>query len=207
MGSLLIAMISLYFLPTWGQTPSITKLSDYKKVQIQFSKPLQLGLTDFVRDYGRKASTEKKTPNYRLLYESNKLWGPEDTEGRLSCTVYQKLMLSNRLKNYNEEAVKFEKMITDKEVLNLSAETSWIIVKASPNDLGILLWLQADKKTLQMDCEKKNEKGEEKAILPQQLLNIFSENQIRLLKDGKDLLPPVTKTEDISVESTPSETP
>lgn len=207
MGSMLIALIGLYVLPTWGQALAITKLSDYKKVQVQFSKPLQLGLADFVRDHGRKAATENKTPNYRLLYESNKLWGPEDVEGRLSCTVYQKLMLSNRLKNYTEEAVKFEKMITDKEVLNLSEETLWVITKASPNDLGILLWLQADKKTLQMDCEKKNEKGEEKAILPQQLLTVFSENQIKLLKDGKDLLPPMQKTEDIPVESAPSDTP
>lgn len=186
LNGLIIFVVALYSVFVYADSTEITKLSDFKKVQVQFTKATILKLSQFVRDTGRR-STENKNPNYRLLHESDKLTA-DAGETKLACTIYQKTMLSNRVKTYAEEAVKFEKMITDKESLILSPDTTWTISRVSPNDLGVLLWLQAEKKTLQVDCEKRNAEGKELAMLPADVLKVLSANDVEFTKGGKKLL-------------------
>lgn len=164
-----------------------TKISDYKKVLIQFMKPIDLQLSQFVRDAGRGASAEKKLPNYRLLFESAKLKGPEEGEARVSCTVYEKTMLSSRVKNYAEEAIKFENTISEKTPITLSSETQWTITKALANELGFMLWASGDKKSIQIECEKKTTSGVEKGMMPKEVFMALALNEIRFFKDGSEI--------------------
>ncbi len=180
------ALLGFLFLNLANATSTeTTKLVDLKKVQVQFTKATVLKLNQFVRDSGRR-KTENKNPNYRLLHESEKLT-LELSGIKLSCTIYQKTMLSNRVKTYAEESVKFEKMITEKEPLVLSPDTVWTISRAAPNDLGVLLWLQAERRTLQIDCEKKNSDDKEMAMQPGDVLKVLSANDVKFIKDGKEL--------------------
>lgn len=196
--------ITIFSVLVYADASEITKLSDYKKVQVQFTKSTVLKLAQFVRDAGRKNANEKN-PNYRLLHESDKLSAPQGVD-TINCTVYQKTMLSNRTPNYTEDAAKYEKMITEKAPLILSEDTTWTINRISPNELGVLLWLQAEKKSLQIDCEKKNAEGKEVAMLPIDVLNGLAANDVKFVKDGKELKPAETKTEVPSESTTPPTT-
>jgi hypothetical protein len=209
LSGIVMFMVTVFSVFVYADSNEITKLADYKKVQVQFTKATVLKLSQFVRDTGRRGG-ETKNPNYRLLHESDKLTF-DSADAKLACTVYQKTMLSNRVKTYAEESVKFEKMITDKEALVLSPDTTWTITRVSPNDLGVLLWLQAEKKTLQIDCEKRNTDGKEIAMLPIDVLKTLSANEAKFTKDGKELQSPDVKSveskSEMSTETTPSSTP
>lgn len=196
-----ILVVTLYSAVIHAEQAEITKISDYKKVQVQFGKEISLNLSQFVRDIGRRSS-DNKNPSYRLLHESENLMGSEDEDIKVSCKIYQKTMLSNRTKNYSEEAPKYEKIITEKTPILLSSEQNWTITRVSPNDLGILVWLQSEKKNIQIDCEKKNSKGEEQAMRPKDVLLALSANGVKFMKDGKELKSPSTKTEEnVSTDS------
>jgi len=202
LSGLVMFVITIFSVLVYADSNEITKLSDYKKVQVQFTKSTVLKLAQFVRDTGRK-NVNEKNPNYRLLHESDKLSTTQGVD-TISCTVYQKTMLSNRTPSYTEEAAKYEKMITDKAPLILSEDTTWTISRISPNELGVLVWLQAEKKSLQIDCEKKNAEGKEVAMLPTDVLTALTANDVKFVKDGKELKPAeAIKTEAPSDLATP----
>lgn len=199
LSGLVMFIVTLFSVFVYADVAEITKLSDYKKVQVQFTKATVLKLSQFVRDMGRR-SADAKSPNYRLLHESDKLTS-DAGDMKLSCTIYQKTMLSNRVKNYAEESVKFEKMITDKEALILSPDTTWTITRVSPNDLGVLLWLQAEKKTLQIDCEKRNAQGKEVEMSAVDVLKVLAANDAKFMKEGKEIQSSDAKPIDVKTES------
>lgn len=208
LSGLALIMVTLFSILVYADSAEITKLTDYKKVQVQFTKATVLKLSQFVRDMGRR-NNENKNPNYRLLHESDKLTS-DAGDMKLACTVYQKTMLSHRVKTYAEESVKLEKMIVEKEALILSPDTIWTISRVSPNDLGVLLWLQAEKKTLQIDCEKRNSEGKEIAMRPADVLKVLLANDAKLTKDGKELQTSEMKLEPSAqpaTTSTPEITP
>lgn len=191
--------VTLFSVFAFADSPEITKLADFKKVQVQFTKATVLKLSQFVRDLGRK-NTENKNPNYRLLHESDKLTA-ESSGSKISCTAYLKTMLSNRVKSYAEDSVKFEKMINDKEAIVLSPESNWTITKISPNDLGVFIWMQSEKKTLQIDCEKRNSDSKEIEMLPADVLKVLSANEVKLVKDGKEIQSSELKTDEQKTEA------
>lgn len=199
LSTLVMFMVTLFSVLVCAESTEIKKLADFNKVQAQFTKATVLKLSQFVRDTGRK-SAETKSPNYRLLHESDKLTS-DVGDAKLTCTIYQKTMLSNRVKTYAEESVKFEKMITDKEALILSPDSTWTISRVSPNDLGVLLWLRAEKKTLQIDCEKRSADGKEIEMQPGDVLKVLSANDVKLIKDGKEIQTTELKPPEIKNES------
>lgn len=197
--SLVTIIITLFSVAIYAEDSEITKIADYKKVLVQFMKPVDMQLSQFARDTGR-SSTENKSPNYRLLFESAKMQGPEESGAQASCKIYQKTMLSNRVKNYAEEALKFEKTINEKVPVTLSSDVQWTITKATANEKGFMLWLSGEKKSLQIDCEKKTVQGEEQQMNPKEVFTALATNEVRFFKDGKEMKLAVVKNPETSVQ-------